>query len=342
MVAKKSSDLTQNMSSLRLWIFIVVCAYLGLTLYWVYTALTWGTQTLMDPYVHEVLSKGPWWWMFLFYSSEALAGMVSFPLRAIAGLFALYSAVLFWMKKESALPLIKGKVGTALLLEGIFILSFILSVVAAFIYNLSTENLWYFDGTPKLTLLFVTGIPCLAMITVIPPVIFKLRSKIIHGSPSQDIIKWSCLTGVAYLFVVFWFNYSMAWVATMIPYWPYYRAPMPYGASFLLEPVNFAAFLLTVVGLLLIAIFALMSTLPAIKKLPVKLSLKRIGATIAAFGSYFILVLFLYFLHGGFEANPTPWYEIIGPLHNPDLWCIAFLFLGVAVFLAGRKTKRSE
>lgn len=260
----------------------------------------------------------------------------------MAGFFAVYSAVFFGVKKESALPLIRGKVGTALLLEGGYFLSLIPSAVAAFVYNLSNENFWYFDGTPKVTVLLVTGIPCLVMIMVIPPLLFKLRSKIIHESPGQDIIKWSCLTGVAYLFVLFWFSYSIVWVANMIPYWPYWRAPMPYGVSFLLDPVNFAAFLLTVVGLFLIAMFGLMSTLPAIKKLPVKLSLKRIGAAMTAFGGYFVLILFLYFLAGGFEAHPTPWYEMIGPLHNLDLWCIAFLFPGVAALLASRKTKRSE
>jgi len=175
------------------------------------------------------------------------------------------------------------------------------------------------------------------MVMFIPPVLLKLRSKIIQGSPSQDIIKWSCLTGISYLFVVFWFNYTIAWVANMIPYW---RARGGYGLSFLLEPINLAGFIATVFGLFLIAVFGLMSTLPAVKKLPVELSLRRIGATLMAFGGYFVLIILLYVLAGGYEAHPNVWYEMIGP-HNPDLWSVTFLFVGLQL-LASRKIRRLE
>jgi len=137
---------------------------------------------------------------------------------------------------------------------------------------------------------------------------------------------------------VFWFNNSMLWAATMVPY-PESR--IQYGLSFLLEPANLASFAVTVFGLFAIATSALLLTLPAIRKQSTKLNQAGIGAVMAAFGSYFIFNTLSYYLTGGYEAHPSVWYEVIGPLHNPNLWCTAFIFLGIAV-LVHSKTKKPE
>jgi hypothetical protein len=319
--------------SLRFWIFIVACAYLGYAIYFAVYGLTFSIGLTSDSYVYNLVSKNPWWWAVLYYGSEGISGTVGLIIRAVGGAFALQSAFLFWKKKDSALPLIRRKAGTALLLEAGFYLALIPSVIAAFAYNASAEYLYYFDHTPGLLLLYGTGIPCLAMVLVVPPLLLKLRATITQGASSQEIMKWSCLTGMAYLFVVFWFNYSMLWAAVMVPY-P--NSQVQYGLSFLLEPANLASFAVTVFGLFLIATFGLLFTLPAIRKQPIKLNLGRIGAVIAAFGSYFIFTTIIYYLTGGYEAHPSVWYEVVGPLHNPNLWCIAFVFLGLAVLVRGK------
>jgi len=336
MVAGESSDPARKIVSFRFWIFLVVCAYLALGVYWAYVGLGFSIGLISQNYVYQQVSKDPWWWVFLYYVSEGIFNQVAVVLRLIAGVFAFYSAFLLLWKKERALPLIKGKVGTALLLEGCFFLSFLPASIAAFAYNTTSQHLYYFDHTPGLILLSVTGIPCLLMAIIIPTFLFKLRSKIMQGSSSQDIIKYGCLTGISYLFVAFWFTYSMAWLGNMVPF---SRALGQFGWSFLLEPVNLVCFILTVFGLFLVAMFGLVSTLPAIKRLPVKLSLRRIGATMAALGGYFLFILFYYYLTGQYAAHPNVWYEIVGPLHNLDLiWCITFLFLGLAL-LFSRESK---
>lgn len=334
MITEKSSDFAHNRGSLGFWIFVVVCAYFGLAQYWLTQSALAAVDFISHYALYQELMKVPWW-IILIYSSE-LGGAVGVALRSVAGFFALYSGFLFWRKKEGALSLIRGKVSTALLFEGGYYLSLIPSVVLGFVFPLTDENLWYFDTTPVLPVLLLNGVACLMMVMVIPPLLFKLRSKIIQGSSSQDIIKWSCLASISYLFVVFWFNYSMAWAATMTP-WT--RRGQP-GMRVLLDPINLAGFLATVFGLFLIAIFGLISTLPAIKKLPVELSLRRIGATMMAFGGYFVLMILLYVLAGGYAERPTVWFEMIGP-HNPDLWCVTFLCIGLPL-LASRKIKRLE
>jgi hypothetical protein len=321
-------------SSFSFWIFIVVCAYLGYALYFAVYGLNFSISLISDSYVYNLISQNPWWWAILYYGSEGVSGSVALVLRAIGGVFALYSTLLFWRKKDAALTQIRGKVSAALAFEAGAFLFLVPSVIAAFAYNSTTEYLFYFDHTPGLLLLYGTGIPCLAMVLVIPPLLLKLRANVTRGASREEIVKWSCLTGVAYLFVVFWFNYSMLWAAAMVPY-P--RSMQQSGFSFLFEPANFASFAATAIGLFAVAALALALTLPAIRKQqPLKLNRVGLGAVLAAFGGYFVFNTLVYYLSGGYEAHPSVWYEVIGPLHNPYLWCATFVFLGLAVLVSGR------
>jgi hypothetical protein len=219
-------------------------------------------------------------------------------------------------------------------------LSLIPSTITAFAYYLTNGNVFYFDHTPPLILLYVAAIPTLAMVTIIPIVLLKLRSKIVSGSStSQDIVKWSCLTAFTYIIVLFWFSYSMAWLGNMVPF---ARAGGQYGWSFLLEPINFVSFAVTVFGLLLVAIVTLKLTFPALKKMPVKFGLGSIGAIMVAFGGYFIFNLLYYYLTGGYAPHPNVWYEMIGPPHNVNLWCLAFVFTGLVLLISNKLKNNSK
>ncbi|MCW4054778.1 MAG: hypothetical protein NWE84_07680 [Candidatus Bathyarchaeota archaeon] len=94
-----------------------------------------------------------------------------------------------------------------------------------------------------------------------------------------------------------------------------------------------------VFGLVLTATFALLLTLPAIKKQSSKLNLEGIGVIMLAFGGYFMFNTITYYLTGGYETHPSVWCEVIGPLHNPNLWCIALFFLGLPVLVRSRNKK---
>jgi len=324
--------------SSRFWILIVVSVYLGYALYFAIYGLNFSIDLATNQYVYGLVSKNSWWWIVLYYGSEGVAGSIAIVLRAVAGIFAFYAAFLFWRKKDTALPAIRKKVSTALLLEAGFFLALIPSIIAAFAYNLSSEYLFYFDHTPERILLYGTAIPCLAIVLVVPPLLLKLRATIKAESSNEEIAKWSSLTAAAYLFVVFWFNYSMLWAASMVPY-P--RANQQFGFAFLLEPTNFVSFCVTFFGLLAIALVALVTALPAIRKMPIKLNLTWIGVVLLAFGSYFLFNTLYYYLTGTYEAHPSVWYEVIGPLHNPNLWGLAVMFLGVPLIIKGRKKGKS-
>ena len=92
-------------------------------------------------------------------------------------------------------------------------------------------------------------------------------------------------------------------------------------------------------GLLSLAIVGLFITLPAIQKKSMQLNLKQIGVLIFGLGSYFVFNVLFYYLTGGYESNPSVWYEVIGPLHNPYFWCLSFFFLGIAVYYSTKQKK---
>ncbi len=323
--------------SLRFWILIVVAAYFAYALYFAASGMRDSVGMISNQYIYNSLSQNSWWWMVLFYGSEGVSGSVAIISRAIAGAFAVYAAFLFWRKKDAAMPKIRKSASTALLLEAGFFLALIPSIIAALAYNSTSENLFYFGHTPGLLLLYGTAIPCLAIVLVVPPLLLKLRAAIKHESSNQEIVKWSCLTAVAYLFVVFWFNYSMLWAGITVPYTRVYEQ---YGLDFLLQPANLLSFSLTVFGLLALAIATLISTLPAIKKQTTSLNLTRIGIVLTAFGGYFLFNLLYFYLTGGYEAHPSVWYEVIGPLHNPNLWAVACVFLGLPLLIYGKMKRK--
>src|SRR4030065_1826281 len=212
-------------------IFIAVAVFFCLALYWAFQGIIGSISYLSNAYVYQKLSEGPSWWLVLYYSVEGGAGTVGLVIRAVGGFFAFYAAALFVWKKEKSLPLIKGKVGAALLFEGVYFLSLIPSTITAFAYYFADGNVFYFDHTPPLILLYVAAFPTLAMVTITPTVLFKLRSKVVGNSSTQDIVEWSSLAAFTYVLVVFWFSYSMAWLGNMVPF---DRARGQYGWGFFL------------------------------------------------------------------------------------------------------------
>ncbi|MCW4029087.1 MAG: hypothetical protein NWE92_05510 [Candidatus Bathyarchaeota archaeon] len=324
--------------SYRFWILVVACTYFAYAVYYMASGMRDSIGMLSNQWLYSSLSVNPWWWMVLFYSSEGAGGSVAIIVRAVAGVFAVYGAYLFWRKKDTLMPRIKRCLSIFLLLEAVFYLTLIPSIIAAAVYNLAADpTLFYFGHTPEALLLYVTFIPCTAIVLVVPPLLLKLRTTINHNASTAEIGKWASLAGVGYLFVVFWFNFSMMWSGVAVPYTRVYEQ---YGLDFMLQPANLFSFVLTVFGLLAVALTALFATLPLIKQQPKKPSLAGVGAALAGLGGYFITTAVYYYATGGYSAHPSVWYEVIGPLHNPNLWVISLVFLGLSLIFYRRNSEK--
>lgn len=310
--------------SYRFLILIVVTAYFFYAQYMLYKSIIFSADLILNFTIYQELMQVPWW-IVVFYSSE-LGGTIGGILRSIGSVFALYCALVFFIKKQESYPRIRKKVGIALILEAGFFLFLIPTVVLGFVYPITYGNLWYFDITPVPEVFFVAGIACLALVTIIPVILLKLSSEIFADSSKTIILRWSLLGGVSYLFVVFWFDALMQWIGMIFAF----------GTNILADPLNLAGFVTSTVGLLLIAIYGLFVIYPILRKKSNYINGKKIGAIMTAFGSYFISGIIIYFLAGGFVQRPFAWYEIIVP-HNPYLWCVVFFFTGLLQIVKPRK-----
>ncbi len=319
-------------------ISISVAVFFVVALYWAVQGIIGSISYTSNSYVYQKLSEGPYWWMVLYYSGEGVAGTAGLVIRAFGGFFALWAAILFLRSGEKSLSQVRAKIRVALLLEGIYFLSLIPSTITAFAYYFTDGNVFYFDHTPPLILLYVAAFPTLAMVALMPTMLLKLRSKVSVNSSNQEIVRWSALTAFVYILVVFWFSYSTAWLGNMVPF---DRALGQYGWSFLLDPLNFASFIITVVGLPLIALLVLKVTLPASKDSALKIKIRKLGVCMLIFGGYFVFNLLYFYLTGGYAPHPNVWYEMIGPPHNVNLWSLFFVFLGLILVIA-EDTKRSQ
>lgn len=311
----------------RFLILIIVCAFFIWTQYEFFQSAIFSVELVQNFSYYAEEMKLPWW-TATFYASE-LGGTIGGIMRWVASFLALYIAFSYYKNGQTTLSALKGKISNVLLLEAIYFLFLIPTIWLGFIFPFIGGDVWYFETTPMMEVFFSAGLTSLLMVLVIPPVLLKLKSKIQHNAPGSEIIRWSCISIVSYLFVVFWFNSAMQWFG-MIATW---------GPSMLLDVFNFTAFVAATIGLFAVALFALKFTLPIIRKQnSAQLNLKNIGIASIGLGSYFILGIFIYFLAGGFSARPTAWYELIVP-HNPYLWCLVFFFTGLVLFAAQKKNK---
>ncbi len=322
--------------SIRFWVLAVACVYLGFNVFFAWAGLRDSIAMLTNSYIYNSLRQDPWWWLVSFYSSEGVSGSVAIVSRAIAGVFAVWAAYLYWRKTDNTKLSLRQSTCMAMLFEAVFLLAFIPSILTAVAYNSTSQQLFYFGHTANLLIIMCTLIPLLGFVSICTPLLLKLRAAIKNFAPKEEVIKWACLTGVGYLFTMFWFNFTMCWVAELtVPY-------RQWGISFLLEPANFVSFLLTVFGLFALATAALAMTYPAIKRRVAQPNLIWIGVFLVALGAYFVFHLVYYYAVGGYAPDPPVWYEIIGPLHNPNLWALSLLFLGAPLIAYGKMTRGSE
>lgn len=109
--------------SLRFWILIVACTYFAYNVYFAASGMRDSIGMLTNQYIYTSLTHNPWWWLVLFYGSEGVSGSIACLSRAVAGVFAVYAAFLFWRKKDNTMPTVRKSASMALLLEAVYFLS---------------------------------------------------------------------------------------------------------------------------------------------------------------------------------------------------------------------------
>jgi hypothetical protein len=183
-----------------------------------------------------------------------------------------------------------------------------------------------------------TAVPTLVEAIIMPVSLIKLRSKLTPTLKSRnEIIKWACVTGVSYI-IVFWLTYITQWIATIIQPESYASRYPGYGIKYILDnPVNMVTFLMASVGLLLLIVFFLWSTLPTMRNPAAGLNLRRVGVTLTLLGGYFITIITLFRIFGPVGGSSI-WIEFF-MYSNADLWCVTLPALGIPLILAKHLTQ---
>jgi hypothetical protein len=257
---------------------------------------------------------------------EDITAFVGMVFRFAGGIIAM-GAVLFYFSKN----LVPSRQSTfkilrwVLVFEGIYWLGLLTTAIIGVQQTIAPM------GHPSLMTLLnnfalSTGPVVLESIAV-PVVLFILAAKLNPNKPDHPVIKWSVITGAVYV-VVFWVLNATMWITVL------QNSGSAYITSY---PANLVSFIITEIGLLALAIYAVYF---AAKSASVaswqELNLRGAGVIITALGMYF---LWNYLTWIFFNPPWSYWYAwFLG--HNLDLWILALPMFGLPLLFAGKSPEK--
>ena len=273
--------------SIRTGLFLIALAWFLFTFY----ELTNGILHNAHPNPEAPV----WTWLL----GQETGGCIGLALRTAGGLIAVITALFYLVKRD----LSKVETLMAIRLVVIFEASFWISFLFSINFNPSSLN------SP--TWMIANNIPVMVQSITLPIVLTMLFFNLTPKKASTSGIKWGLISGTVYVFV-FWLNNAGNWIAAVIIK----------GADYIiLYPANFFSFTLTVVGLLLVAIYTAYFSKKSIEKGDfTKLNLRTVGIIITSFGLYFDVIYVLYLFLGP-VGGWGMWYAWFTG-HNLDLWLL--------------------
>jgi hypothetical protein len=159
--------------------------------------------------------------------------------------------------------------------------------------------------------IFEDGLPCFVLGFLLPFVLIKLFSELNPNKPRKGAVKWALIYMAAFIFA-FWFNNMGEWVGTVVSK----------GVGYLTQyPINLLSFLVTVVGLFVLFLYAADFSSKWSKSSAIRnLDLRKIATVVTLLGLYplFIFSLWLFF----------------GAVGGWGVWYAWFLGHGYMTFLA--------
>jgi hypothetical protein len=297
--------MAQKYSVLKIGLLIVVVAYLLFNAHSLFNLNWWGEweRLTTDPTLQ-----------FYIYIEDIFAG-VGIAFRFIASIIA-FGAIVYYFRR--ALP------STAKLYR---ILKFILFFEAIYWFGLSSTagvEVYSFalgnhsSVVAALTSLMIGAIPAVMEAIVLPIMILLLAFKLNPSKPVNIPIKWGLITGTIMIFV-FWLTNSSIWFSIL--------SSSGWGGitNYL---INTVSFVLTVFGLLVLAIYSAIFTVTYCRAKTQILSVRTAGIIILAVGLFFLWEYLSWII---FDVNNNLWsfwYAwFLG--HNLDLWMLALPLIGL-------------
>ena len=210
-------------------------------------------------------------WEYLQYNisisaSVALViGSFGLALRVLAGILA-FVAVIFYLKNKSSRTL--------------KLASLIIVFEALHVLFYGFNGL---DGLEigDLVLIVQSSFNCIIGAIIVPFPLLVLSRKI-KSENTSAIIKWGFISGFSYILML-WFRFASNWIAVLIQSEIYHSFLPGYGLEYIYNyPTNLLGFLITLVGLPLLAFYFIKTDKENTSKI-----LSKIGWTLTLLGFYF-------------------------------------------------------
>ena len=271
---------------------------------------------------------GPGHFIFEVYVEDIVGDVFGGSFRLAAGIIAFAAIIYYFYKRNISKPAVFKILRAIIALEGLYWLM----IFSAGYFE--TRDL-FFTGTfahssvsVVLNSFALNDLPVLVESIVLPIFLFILAYKLNPNKPLRGQIQWALITGTIYVFV-FWLLESTIWISVVqTKGWGYLTS----------YPQNLLSYVLSVFGLLALAIYAVGFSLKSRRAETLQeLNLKIVGVIILALGLYFLWNYLTWIYFGGW-SNWYAWF--MG--HNEDLWILALPMLGLPLLFVNKPEQKNH
>jgi len=309
--------MTRNQLAVKVLILVAVCGYFAYTLYWFVREIPWVVVISLRPGYDYLPIPGDL--RFINSYSVSIAYLMDYSaffglmIRFVGASFALFSALLILKTKTNSFIVIRDKVSVALLLEGLYFLSFIPGIY----YLLDLAIIAQYASTLASAFLAI-------QILLISPFLISLSLKVRKYKPGMggsSLIGLAVLSSMNYV-IALWLSYILKWIEVSFEM---------HGFWWFLSPFSVLGFLNTVIVLSLAVVFAVGGSLHILRKDGGDNAMRWWGLS-AIFFSTYIVIYVIYCV-----SVRLYWMIPFG-----ELWAIPIIGLGIYLLLKNPKVRRAE
>lgn len=303
--------ISQKVTPLKVGLLIVVFAYFLFNahslfnLSWVgeWNRLTNNSTARFDIYIEDV---------------TAAVGVV---FRFAAGIIAVVSVLYYFTKGLPSTAKLYNILKVIIVFEAIY--WFGLVATAAVEVRSLIMSPFHLSIVHLLTSMMTGAIPAVVESVAFPIVLLILAYKLNPNKPSTTL-KWTLISGT-FLVFVFWLTNMSIWISIVsFGGW--------IGVTNYL--INMVSFILTIFGLLALAIYAAGYTVSFSRSKTQTLSIKTVGVIITSLGMFFLWEYLSWIFFGGNYLWGS-WYAwFLG--HNLDLWLLSLPMLGLPLLFTNK------
>lgn len=282
-------------------------------------SLSWFSYMLYE-FANGVINRGSLTVFFILVTD--VPACIGIGFRTAAGFIALVAVLFYVVRRDLSKPEALMAFRLVVLFEaGYWFLSFFMSGVMGLALSSGASEV--FGGFLLMTI--ENTIPCFVQSIGLAGVLVKLFFELSPNKPAKNAIKWGLIVGTFYVFV-FWLNNTGNWITAIVEK----------GTDYvLLYPANLFSFVLTTVGLLLLALYtAYFSRKSFGAESLAELNMPTVGVIVTLVGLYFGVHYVMWIFLGSVGGWGT-WYAwIMG--HNLDLWAMSLPFVGLPLLFQKR------